>query len=107
MFPFYCPRKHQKTKDFLLFSGGLKSEHCLEMGQKLFLKLFLRVLKKMHAKSFKHSGKTSTQKVKFSIMDFFSKCDQIRSMKSLMDKFIFCAVNFFDKGVLSKFCLWY
>ena len=39
--------------------------------------------------------------MKFFIKDFFSKCDQIRSFlriwshllkKSLMDKFIFCAV---------------
>ena len=43
----------------------------------------------------------TAQKVKFSIKDFFSKCDQIRSFlwiwshlltKSLMRKFIFCAV---------------
>ena len=42
--------------------------------------------------------------MKFSIKDFFSKCDQIRSKmriwshlrkKSLMEKFIFCAVVFF------------
>ena len=41
------------------------------------------------------------QKMKFSIEDFFSKCDQIRSFlriwshllkKSLMENFIFCAV---------------
>ena len=46
--------------------------------------------------------KTSTaQKMKFSISDFFSKCDQIRSLlriwshlqkKSLMENFIFCRV---------------
>ena len=44
----------------------------------------------------------TTQKMKFSIIDFFSKCDQIRSFlrswsclskKSLMENFIFCAVN--------------
>ena len=42
------------------------------------------------------------QKMKFSIKDFFSKCDQIGSFlriwsyllkKSLMENFIFCAVN--------------
>ena len=41
------------------------------------------------------------QRMKFSIEDFFSKCDQIRSFlqiwlhllqKSLMENFIFCAV---------------
>ena len=43
----------------------------------------------------------TTQKMKFSIKDFFSKCDQIRSFlrilshllkKSSMENFIFCAV---------------
>ena len=43
----------------------------------------------------------TAQKIKFSIMDFFSKCDQICSLlwiwshllkKSLMKNFIFCAV---------------
>ena len=42
------------------------------------------------------------KKMKFSIKDFFSKCDQIRSLlriwphllnKSLMENFIFCAVQ--------------
>ena len=46
--------------------------------------------------------KVTAQKIKFSIMDFFSKCDQIRRKlrnwshllkKSLMEKFIFCAVT--------------
>ena len=54
--------------------------------------------------------------MKFSIIDFFSKCDQIRSfpriwshllIKFLMENFSFCAVYFrnkvssqkFDKGV--------
>ena len=32
MFPFYIPWKHQKTKGFLLFSGGIKWKHWLEMG---------------------------------------------------------------------------
>ena len=46
---------------------------------------------------------TSTaQKMKFSIKDFFSECDQIRSLlriwscllkKSIMENFIFCAVT--------------
>ena len=27
MFPFYTPWKHQKTKGFLVFSGGIKWEH--------------------------------------------------------------------------------
>ena len=47
------------------------------------------------------SQSDTAQKMKFSIKDFFSKCDQIRSFlgiwshllkKSLMENFIFCAV---------------
>ena len=42
----------------------------------------------------------TAQKMKFSIKDFFSKCDQIRSLliwshllkKSLIENFVFCAV---------------
>ena len=33
-----------------------------------------------------------TKKIKFSIKDFFSKCDQIRSFLILNENFIFCAV---------------
>ena len=45
----------------------------------------------------------TAQKMLFSIKDFFSKCDQIRSFlriwsdslkKSLMENFIFCAVRY-------------
>ena len=47
--------------------------------------------------------RNTTQKMKFPIKDFFSKCDQIRSFlqiwsyllkKSLMENFIFCVVSF-------------
>ena len=50
-----------------------------------------------HNNTTSHAG----QKIKFSIKDFFSKCDQIRRKlriwshllkKSLMENFIFCAV---------------
>ena len=54
----------------------------------------------------------TAQKMKVSIKDFFSKCDEIRSFlriwsqllkKSLMENFIFCEVhNFFCKDDLSK-----
>ena len=49
--------------------------------------------------------KITSQKMKFFIKDFFSKCDQIRwklriwshlLKKSLMNNFIFCAVNIRD-----------
>ena len=56
----------------------------------------------MQEKSFQENGTTFTaQKMKFSIKDFFSTCDQIRwkmriwshlLKKSLMANFIFCAV---------------
>ena len=48
-------------------------------------------------------GTITAQKMKFSIKDFFNKCDQIlRKLriwshllkKSLMENFVFCAVNF-------------
>ena len=56
----------------------------------------------------------TAQKVKFSIMDFFSKCEQfLRKLwiwsnllkKSLMENFTFCAVPyvFYEKAVLEKF----
>ena len=32
MFHFYTPWKHQKAKDFLMFSGGIEMEHWLKMG---------------------------------------------------------------------------
>ena len=52
--------------------------------------------------SFKPDASNTAQKMKFSIKDFFSTCDQIRRKrriwshllkKSLMKNFIFCAVN--------------
>ena len=55
-------------------------------------------------------GVTTEQKMKFSIKDFFSKCDQIHGFvriwsnllkKFLMESFIFCAVDYTDLiGVL-------
>ena len=49
-----------------------------------------------------HTHTLTAQKMKFSINDFFSKCEQIRIFlqicshllkKSLMENFIFCAVT--------------
>ena len=65
----------------------------------------------------KFQNSLTAQKIKFSIMDFFSKCDQIHSFqrtwshllkKSLIENFIFCAVTAFgwillnDISVVSK-----
>ena len=61
------------------------------------------------------------QKIKFSIRDFFSKCDQIRRKriwshllkKSLMENFIFCEVGMPLKSITSvlfketKYCMMY
>ena len=56
------------------------------------------------------NSKITAQKMKFSVKDFFSKCDQIRRKlriwshllkKSLMENFIFSAVN-----LLSMFPEW-
>ena len=46
---------------------------------------------------FKQSS--SAQKLKFSIKDFFSKCDQIRSFLRIWSQLQFCAVQLenFDK----------
>ena len=51
--------------------------------------------KRCSEKGSKFTGETA-QKMKFSINDFFSKCDQIHShllKKSLIENFIFCAVT--------------
>ena len=55
----------------------------------------------------------TAQKMKFSIKNFFSKCDQICSFlriwshllkKSLMENFIFCAVNVKVASVVPPQC---
>ena len=61
------------------------------------------LLKKLVANNLVHySNRNTAQKMKFSIMDFFSKCDQIRRKlriwshllkKSLMENFIFVHWN--------------
>ena len=62
----------------------------------------LDVSKKILRTSNLHLVSSTAQKMKFSIKDFFSKCDQIRSFlqisshllkKSLMENFSFCAVQ--------------
>ena len=50
-----------------------------------------------------YSSNYTVQKMKFSIKDFFSKCDQIRRKllkKSLMENFVFRAV-FDDRIILN------
>ena len=54
----------------------------------------------VHLRLSKENQRYNAQKMKFTIKDFFSKCDEIRSFhriwsyllkKSLMENFIFCA----------------
>ena len=52
-------------------------------------------------------GEGTAQKMKFSIKDFFSKCDQIRSLVTFIEeilngKFIFCAVRIADTARKSE-----
>ena len=46
MLPFYTPWKHQKTKLFLVFSGGIKWEHWQNMGWNCSLKKLRLIMKK-------------------------------------------------------------
>ena len=66
---------------------------CCEISFQLFFEITLTIIEIF--------SQYVAQKMKFSITDFFSKCDQIRSFlriwshllkKSVMENFIFCAV---------------
>ena len=63
---------------------------------------YLVATRRFDGSLFNNSWTSTTQKMKFSIKDFFSKCDQIRSLlriwshllkKSLTENFTFCAVK--------------
>ena len=80
-----------------LFSNSLITENLI-----IFYFFFLQELS-WYVKWHRHI--TTAQKLKFSIKDFFSKCNKIRSFlwiwshllkKSLMENFIFWALNFLD-----------
>ena len=43
------------------------------------------------------------QKMKFSIKDFFPKCDQMRNQKSLIENFIFCEVVVIARCLVAKY----
>ena len=63
-----------------------------------------------------HYGKNTAQKKKFSIKDFYGKCDQIRwklriwfhlLKKPLMENFIFCAVKVIKENTITpEYSLW-
>ena len=74
-----------------------KSKHCTVIVQ-IYLLVYLRY--------------HTVQKMKFSMKNFFSKCDQIRSFlriwphllrKSLMENFIFCVVSVLEFIVFNLF----
>ena len=48
MFHFYTPRKRQKTKCFMKFSGSIEMEHLLEM--RLYTTLLYHISGKTHLK---------------------------------------------------------
>ena len=96
---FKTPWKCQNNKGFLTFSGGIVMEYyhrALESND---------VNENIGTKLVNIKLVFTTQKLKFSNKDFFSKCQQFRSFiqiwshllkKSLMENFSFCAV----------FCWW-
>ena len=66
--------------------------------------------------SFRYQDSLTAQKLKFSIKDFFSKCDQIRRKlrisshllkKSLMENFSFCSVPWSINPNLNQFYIFY
>ena len=72
------------------------------MLEKLFKSKFKSLIRLFEKNQFMKSFKVIAQKMKFSIKGIFSKCDQIHRKlqiwslllkKSLMEKFIFCAVG--------------
>ena len=74
-----------------------------ELGKKVTYTERIAHIKLLNQKVIYH--KSTAQKMKFFINDFFSKCDQICSFlrvwshllrKSLMKNFIFCAVHKFS-----------
>ena len=120
-FSFYTPWKHTAQKwSFLLCISSVnvtKSagflwiwSHLLKKSLiKNFIFLCSNTIKYWFSNFFRGyemgtlAKNGTAQKIKFSIKDFFSKCDHIRSYlriwshllkKSLMENFIFCAVWF-------------
>ena len=90
---------HRSQMTLDIFCGKqIPSKKSLSiLGRKVWSKITLNM------KNIKTTPFTAP-KINFSIKDFFSKCDQIRCFlwiwshllkKSLMEKFIFCAVLFY------------
>ena len=99
----YSPWKHQKTKDFLVFSGGVEWDtgniywkywdtECWKALEKT------GTLARNGLNWFFKTFYVTAQKMKLFVKDFFSKCDQIR-----MVNFIFCAVSCLMKPYARSF----
>ena len=83
----------------------MQSSHCLTIVTLLCLHFLYSFTLSTGVEYLNTTLPTITaQKMKFSITDFFSKCDQIRRClwiwshllkKSVMENFIFCVVNVF------------
>ena len=89
-----CLCFHRKTRELAL---ALKDKAIEAQVGHLFYLFFINFEAK--------TRNTSAQKLKFSIKDFFNKCDQIHRelrilshllKKALMENFIFCAVHLAD-----------
>ena len=108
--PCHQNRSSQLSKSFIL---GIKIAYsCYQKRSFLLSKSFIPAIKIVHhchqnrssllLKTGKRSSETFTaQKMKFSIKDFFSRCDQIRGFlriwshllkKSSIENILFCAV---------------
>ena len=103
-FLYYKDLRNERVKCKPLDQGShISISVAIEESYSAFSKAFhsSRKLKKIMITRSRFHRTYTAQKMKFSIKDFFSKCDQIRSLlriwsqlleKFLMENFIFCAV---------------
>ena len=113
--------RHKKVKSTVLIGKHLFAKIPLTRTtstSKSKPEVYMKEKRKKMWRLFKLYNKYHCTKIKFSIKDFFSKCDQIPSFlriwlhlpkKSLMENFIFCAVYpgktwMTSLSCLNKFC---
>ena len=92
-FPYISMNCLNKFLDFTCKNASWRSLSII-LGKLKFL--VLSVLHRHSSDGSNYIVNVTAQKMKFSITDFFSKCDQIRSFlkKSVMENFIFlCSVS--------------
>ena len=104
-FLYYKDLRNERVKCKPLDQGShISISVAIEESYSAFSKAFhsSRKLKKIMITRSRFHRTYTAQKMKFSIKDFFSKCDQIRSLlriwshllkKSLTENFIICAVH--------------